>query len=140
MPVPAFSAFTAASELFVTAGVLYIIRRNWTRRRFALWLFLAVALFEAFVNVMYMASRASQVAGSSGPPLAAGMKLAYASHGLLSLLAYLVFVMFGVFAWQEQKNGRFLFRDRPALTFAFLVVWVVSVLSGEGIFVARYLL
>ncbi len=140
MHVPAFSVFSAASELLVTAGVLYIVRRNWTRRRFALWIFLTVALFEAFVNVMYMATRAAQASAGGGPPMAAGMKLAYASHGLLSLLAYLVFVMLGVFAWQEQRSERYFFRDRPGLTFGFLVVWLVSVLSGEGIFVAHYLL
>ncbi len=136
--MPAFSVFSALSELLVTAGVLYIVRRNWTRRRFALGVFLAVALFEAFVNVMYMATRAAQ-AGGGGSPLTTGMKLAYASHGLLSLLAYLVFVMLGVFAWQEQRNDRYFFRERPGLTIGFLAVWLVSVISGEGIFLARYL-
>ena len=137
--MPAFSLFSALSEVLVTAAVLIIIRRNWTGRRFALWAFLAVAIFEAFVNVLYMASRTSQAAGAS-VALSPGMRAFYAGHGVLSLLAYLLFVMLGVFAWQEQRGGRFFFRQHPAVTWWFLALWMVSVLTGEGIFVARYLL
>jgi hypothetical protein len=67
------------------------------------------------------------------------MKLFFAAHGTLSLLAYLVFVILAVFAWQDQRAGRFYFRERPALTWAFLAVWTVSVGSGEALFVLRYL-
>jgi hypothetical protein len=138
--VPAFSVFSAVSELFVTAGVLYVIRRNWTRRRFALPIFLGVALFEALVNVLYMAHRASEAAApAAAHAIAPGMRLAFALHGMLSLLAYLVFVLLGVFAWQDQRAGRFFFRDRPALTWTFLAVWTVSIVSGETLFVVRYL-
>lgn len=138
MGIPAFSLFSAISELFVTAGVLWILRRNWTRRRFALSVFLGVALFEALVNVLYMANRASQAA-TGAHPLPTAMKIGFAAHGILSLLAYLVFVLLGVFAWQDQKENRFFFRERPGLTWTFLVVWLVSIVSGEAIFVLRYL-
>jgi len=138
MSIPPFSIFSAVSELFVTAGVLFVVRRNWTRRRFPGVLFLAVALFEALVNVLYMADRAAQ-ASSGAETLAPAMKLFYAGHGLLSLLAYIAFVIFGVFAYQDQKRQRWFFRERPALTWTFLVVWTVSILSGEAIFVVRYL-
>lgn len=57
MSIPAFSIFSAASELVVTAGVAIVVSRNWSRRKFPLALFLAVALFEALVNVAYMANR-----------------------------------------------------------------------------------
>jgi hypothetical protein len=49
-----------------------------------------------------------------------------------------VFVVLGIFAYQEQKDGRFFFRDRPALTWAFLAVWTVSIVSGEMNFLMRY--
>jgi len=67
------------------------------------------------------------------------MKIAYAGHGLLSLVAYLVFVVLGVLAYQEQKAGRWFFPERPALTWSFLVLWVISIGSGEVIFSLRYL-
>lgn len=136
--IPAFSVFSAISELFVTAGVFTMIRLNWLRRGFALWIFLAVALFEALVNVLYMANRAA-AAASGSEPVAAGLKIFFAAHGLLSLLAYLIFVLLGVIAYQEQKAGRFWFREHPALTWAFVALWTVSIVSGEALFVIRYL-
>jgi len=140
MHIPPFSLFSAVSELFVTAGVLFVIRRNWTRRPFPFGLFLAVALFEGLVNVMYMANRsASASAPGAAEALSTAMKIGYAAHGLLSLVAYLVFVVLGTLAHQEQKAGRWFFRDRPALTWSFLVLWAISIGSGEVIFALRYL-
>lgn len=138
MSPPAFSVFSAVSELFVTAAVLYVVRRNWTRRPFPLPLFIGVALFEALVNVLYMATRSARSA-SGAEPLAPWLKMFFAAHGMVSLVAYLVFVILAVFAWQDQKAGRWYFRERPALTWAFLVLWIVSVGSGEVLFVLRYL-
>jgi uncharacterized membrane protein YozB (DUF420 family) len=140
MHVPAFSVFSAVSELFVTAGVIFVIRRNWTRRPFPLGVFLTVALFEALVNVLYMANRSAQAAAPGAPVMPVGMKIAFALHGMLSLLAYLVFVVLAVFAYQDQKRGRFFFREHPGITWTFAVVWAISILSGETLFVTRYLL
>ena len=140
MHIPPFSLFSAISELFVTAGVFYVIRRNWIQKPFPFAFFLTVSLFEALVNVMYMANRsAAASAPGAKEALSTGMKIAYAGHGLLSLVAYLVFVVLGVLAYQEQKAGRWFFRERPALTWTFLVVWVISIGSGEAIFTLRYL-
>jgi len=140
MNVPAFSIFSAVSELFVTAGVLYVMLRNWNRLRFAFPIFLAVVLFEAFVNVLYMSQRASQAAaGGTGHAMSGAMRLFFALHGMVSLLAFIVFVVLGVFAHQDQKKGRFFFREHPAVTWTFLVVWILSVGSGEVIFALRYL-
>jgi len=141
MTIPPFSIFSAISELFVTAGVIYVIRRNWTRRPFPLAAFVGVALFEAFINVMYMATKAAKLSGGAGADaISPAMRLFYAGHGMLSLLAYLVFVVLGVLAHQDQKQGRYFFPERPALTWSFAVLWAVSIVSGEAIFVKRYLL
>jgi hypothetical protein len=139
MHIPPFSIFSAVSELFVTAGVIYVIARNWKQRPFPLGLFLGVAVFEAFVNVLYMANRSARAA-SGADPISTGMKIAFAAHGMLSLLAYLVFVVLGVIAWQEQRAGRYFFRERPVLTWTFVTVWMISILSGEVMFAVRYLI
>jgi len=136
--IPAFSIFSAVSELFVTAGVVYVIARNWTRRAFPLGLFLVIAVFEAFVNVFYMATKSARAAAGA-ETISTGMKIAFAAHGMLSLLAYLVFVVLGVIAWQEQRAGRYFFRERPGVTWTFAVVWAISVISGEVMFALRYL-
>ncbi len=144
MHIPPFSLFSAVSELFVTAGVLFVVRRNWTRRLFPFALFLTVALFEGGINVMYMASRASEAAAvhaghAVASTLPVGMKIAFAAHGLLSLLAYLVFVVLGVFAHQESQRQRWFLREHPGLTWTFIVLWVISIGSGEVLFALRYL-
>ena len=138
MHIPPFSIFSAISELGVTAGVLWIIRRNWTARRFPLGVFLGVVLFEALVNVLYMANRAAQAA-SGGETISRGMRLFYAGHGMLSLVTFVAFVVLALLAYQEQNSGRWFFRERPGLTWTFVALWMVSVLSGEAIFVLRYL-
>jgi hypothetical protein len=140
MAIPPFSIFSAVSELFVTAGVLFVVHRNWHRRPFPFALFLGVSLFEALVNVMYMANRSAQATAPGTAELfSPNMKLAFALHGMLSLLAYLIFVVLGTLAYQEQKEGQWYFRDRPALMWSFLVLWAISIGSGELIFVFRYL-
>jgi len=136
--IPPFSLFSAVSELFVTAAVFYVVWRNWNRRPFPLPLFIAVALFEALVNVAYMATRASR-ASAGADAMSTGMKIMFAAHGMLSLLAFLVFVVLAVYAWMDQRAGRWFFRERPALTWAFLALWIVSVGSGEVLFALRYL-
>jgi len=78
--------------------VLIVVRRNWTRRKFPLGLFLGVALFEALVNVAYMANRTAR-GGQRVEAVSSGMRLAFAAHGMISLLAYLWFVVLGVMAW-----------------------------------------
>jgi hypothetical protein len=138
MSIPPFSIFSAVSELFVTAAVFYVVRRNWTRRPFPLPLFIAVALFEAVINVVYMTTRAAR-ASTGADAIAPTMRFFFAAHGMLSLLAYLAFVVLAVFAWQDQRAGRWFFRDRPTLTWSFLVAWTVSVVSGEVLFALRYL-
>jgi hypothetical protein len=136
--IPPFSLFSAISELFVTAAVYFVVWRNWTRRTFPLPLLIGVALFEALVNVTYMANRASRAA-TGIDPTPAGLKLMFAAHGTLSLLAFLAFVVLAVYAWMDQRSGRWFFRERPALTWTFLVLWTVSIVSGEMLFVLRYL-
>ena len=79
MNAPPFSIFSAVSELFVTAGVLFVIRRNWTRRPFPFALFLGVALFEGLVNVLYMANRASEA--SAGHAAAAALPVGESGLG-----------------------------------------------------------
>lgn len=138
MAIPPFSVFSAVSELFVTAAVFYVVRRNWMRRPFPLPLFIGVALFEALVNVVYMANRASRAAAGHDV-ISPAMRIFFAGHGALSLLAYLWFVILAVFAWQDQRANRWFFRDRPVLTWSFLIAWTVSVVSGEVLFVLRYL-
>ena len=137
MDAPAWSTFSAIAELFVTAAVIYIVVTNYQGKGFAWRLAAAVCLFEFSVNMSYMISRlrADAAAGEMTGPMA----LFAAGHGLLSLIVFIALVVFCFQAYQAWKRGEFFFRDHPTLTVVFLFFWMVSVISGEVLYVVRYL-
>ena len=57
MNIPAFSIFSAISEIFVTIGVLYAIITGIRSGKIPKWIMGGVLLFELCVNIVYMAGR-----------------------------------------------------------------------------------
>lgn len=139
MDIPAFSIFSALSEVVVTVIVLYAILGNMRGGALRWKLLGAVLAFELCVNVVYMAIRAAHADSDSS--IAGAMKLFLAAHGILSLLMFAGLIVLYLLAVVDEKMGRpTWFRRHAAMSWTFLVFWMVSVLSGEAIFVWRYLL
>jgi hypothetical protein len=136
--IPAYSVFSAGSELLVTAAVFYVVWRAWSRDDFRRGLLAVVLGFEALVNISYMAYRI--VVPARGAASVPGWLSATAAlHGLLSLAMFLFLLFIAAMAWRDHERGRNFFRESPATTFAFVGLWLVSILSGEFLFVAFYL-
>jgi len=137
MEAPLFSTFSAIAEIFVTAAVVYIIINNLQAKGFAWRLAAVVVVFEFSVNMLYMISRlrAEVASGEATGPMA----LFAAGHGLLSLIVFIALVVFFFQAYQAFKGGAFYFRDHPTLSYVFLFFWGVSVVTGEVLYVIRYL-
>ncbi|MEZ5500812.1 MAG: hypothetical protein R3E77_15470 [Steroidobacteraceae bacterium] len=137
MQAPAFSTFSAIAEIFVTAGVLTVVLRNYLRKGFAVRLAVAVIVFEFSVNMMYMISRqrAGHDSAASSPYIAF-----MAAHGILSLLVFVLFVVFAYLAFVAIKRDRHFFHEHPFLCFGFLGLWMLSVGSGEFLYALNYLL
>lgn len=140
MSAPAFSTFSAVAEFFVTAGVFYIVLRSYRQKGFAWQLAAALIVFEFSVNMMYMIFRMREVsagheAASTPNPLAPFM----ATHGILSLLVFLLLVVYSYLAFVADKRGRHFFRDHPAVTWSFLGLWTLSVGSGWALYAINYL-
>ena len=133
MAVAAFSHFSAVSELFVTAGVFYFFRRalRWDDYR---WTFISIVIaFETLVNIVYMISRLAAAEPRGEHPAALTWLLA--GHGTLSLLMFLGLVAFVMIAFRAAKVDRAnLFRANPVLTWTFLGLWTLSVLTGEALY------
>jgi hypothetical protein len=130
MAVAAFSVFSAVSELFVTAAVFYVLGRAYFRDEFRGAFLAIVLLFETFVNIAYMSYRI--IAPSTH---ATGtMAWLQAGHGTLSLLMFAGLIAFAMEANRLKKEGRNLLRERPRSAVAFVVLWSLSVASGEAIF------
>lgn len=135
--VPAFSIFSAISEVFVTIAVLYAVISNMKGRPLNWKLLGAVLAFELCVNVVYMAGRAAKADTDS--TLTTGMKLFFAGHGILSLAMFLGIVVLFIFAVIDIKSGRASwFQRHKTGTWVFVFFWMVSVLSGEAIFFMRF--
>ena len=58
---------------------------------------------------------------------------------LLSLVVFILLVVFCFQAFQALKRGRHYFQEHVGLTYGFLALWMVSVVSGEILYVVRYL-
>ena len=139
MNIPPFSLFSAISELFVTAGVLYAVIKAVRGGEFAKWLLGGVLLFELCVNIVYMTGRASEADRSV--ELSTGMKIFFAAHGTLSLLMFLALGI--TYLWSlygMSKEGDNWYKSHPRGTWTLVFFWMVSVISGELIFVTRYLI
>jgi uncharacterized membrane protein YozB (DUF420 family) len=135
---PAFSIFSAISEIFVTIGVLYCMVRAARGNGLPKWLMGGVLLFALCVNVVYMAGRASQADKST--ELTTGMKIFYATHGTLSLVMFITLaVIYLISLYGESKAKDNWFFRHPKGTWGLVVLWMISVLTGEAIFVMRYI-
>lgn len=135
--VPAFSTFSAISELFVTAAVFYFFSMALRRNDFR-WALIGITIaFETLFNITYMASRLGQSAQANLPQPAWVVAL-LAGHGTLSLAMFLGLIAFILIAYRRHRvEGINLFATRRRLTYAFLALWTLSVLSGELIYVLQ---
>jgi uncharacterized membrane protein YozB (DUF420 family) len=137
MEVPAFSIFSAISEVFVTIAVLYAVISNMNGKPLNWKLLGLVLTFELCVNVVYMAGRASHA--DTDTTLSTGMKLFFAGHGILSLAMFLGIVVLFILAVMDVKSGRdSWFQRHRTGSWIFVFFWMVSVISGEAIFFMRF--
>ena len=136
--IPAYSVFSATSELLVTVAVLYVVWRAYRHSDFRRGLLVVVLAFEALVNISYMAYR--MAVPSEGLADAPGWLTATAAlHGILSLGMFLFLLFLAAMAWRDDARGENFFRDHAGTTWAFVGLWMVSILSGEFLFVTLYL-
>lgn len=135
--LPPFSYFSATSELLVTAAVFYVLWRAYYRNEFKGVLLATTLAFEALFNITYMALRIA----SPAPELHVSpwMEGLLAAHGILSLLMFAGLIAVAVEAFRLHRQGRNLLRERPGTTMTFVVLWSISIVSGEAIFLVNLL-
>lgn len=137
MEVPAFSIFSAISEVFVTLAVLYTIISNLRGDPFRWKLMGLVLAFELCVNIVYMVGRSSGVDAST--EISSGMKLFFAGHGILSLGMFVALVIVYIVSVMDMKEGEQTWFQRHRIaSYVIIAFWMVSVTSGEALFFIRY--
>jgi hypothetical protein len=138
MNAPFFSSFSAIAEFFVTAGVLYIVLSSYRQKGFPSAFAASVIAFEFTVNMMYMIFRMRETSGhheAVSSPLAPYM----AAHGILSLLVFVLLVVYSYLGHVAWKQGRNFFFDHRGIAWSFLFLWMLSVGSGEALYAINYL-
>lgn len=139
MEIPAFSIFSAISELVVTGVVLYVIIGNLKGRPFNWKLLGVVLVFEVCVNVIYMIKRAS--AADVDSQLSGTLKALFAVHGILSLIMLVALILVYLLSTFDFKAGRSTwFQQHRVATWGLIFLWILAVGSGEYAFALRYLL
>lgn len=130
-----FSAFAAISELFVTTGVLTVVIHNYRRKGYLWKLAVGLLCFEFFVNMLYMIMRMQEQAQPSGVKAHGSAYVALAAaHGSLSLLVFIFFAICTFLARADFRKGMFFYREHARLTFTFIALWMLSVGSGEAMY------
>lgn len=136
--IPWFSAFTAFTEVLVTAAVVYVLYMAIVKDQFKGGV-LAVALaYEVLFNITYMTARLFTHTEPAGTHHADWMIWLLAGHGSLSLVMFIGLVWMSVLAFRRDREGKNFFASHATLTWSFLGLWMVSILSGEAIFMLEY--
>ena len=138
MNIPAFSIFSAVSEIAVTIIVLQTVINNLRGRPLQWKLLGACLVFEICVNVVYMIHRAAKL--DAGPALTGMQQGMFAFHGILSLVMLMGLMLLYLTSTFAFKAGEpTWFQRHRGGTWAFVTMWLISVGTGEGLFVWRYL-
>jgi uncharacterized membrane protein YozB (DUF420 family) len=139
-PPTAFSHFSALAEVFVTAGVLYVVLTNYKGSAFKWKLAASVIVFEFFVNMLYMTTRMrQQSAGGATSEDHSPLMLLAAVHGILSLVIFALLVVLAFLAFNASRRGENFFQQRPGLTWSFIALWFVSVGSGWAFYLSHFI-
>jgi uncharacterized membrane protein YozB (DUF420 family) len=134
--IPWFSTFTASTELAVTAAVFYVFHRAIEHGEFAGRVLGAAIAYEVLFNISYMTSRL--FTHDHGTHHADWMVATLAGHGALSLAMFVGLLVFSFLAWRGHRQGRNVFAEHQRWTAAFAGLWMVSLLSGEIVFLFEY--
>lgn len=131
-----FSTFAAISELFVTTAVLTVIIGNLRGHPLRWKLLWGTLAFELFINISYMVSRAVVIAQNDPAPLASWIGVLGALHGILSLIMFVGLIVLALLATRAFRRGEVFFQKHQTLSYLFMTLWLISVGSGEVIYLA----
>jgi uncharacterized membrane protein YozB (DUF420 family) len=136
MRAPLYSTVSLVAELFVSAAVYSSIWAGWRKNLFRKRLVALTLAYEALFNISYMVYRVlTHVDDSKDGPFEIGLAI---FHGTLSLAMFIALIVFMIVAWRAYGKGKNYFKEHPRLTWTFLVLWTLSVLSGVLFYFVEY--
>lgn len=139
MEAPFFSTFSAIAEIFVTIAVFYVVLTNYAQKGFPWKLATGVIIFEFSINMMYMIFRMRETAAAHDPATPNPLAPFMAAHGILSLVVFILFVVYSYLAYVSWKRGKHFFFEHKGITWSYLGMWMLSVGSGEALYIINYM-
>ncbi|MBS3119974.1 hypothetical protein J4475_04080 [Candidatus Woesearchaeota archaeon] len=141
MEVPLFSTVTLFTEIIVSVGILYVFYSGYFKNRFPFRIAFLALTYELAVNVTYMAYRAVSHEVSEPAHTHHPFEIALAVfHGIFSLVMFVALIVFIVLAWLNYRRRINYFKKHKVITVAFLVLWMIAVLSGVLFYFTAYIL
>lgn len=140
MPTPPlFSTFSAVTELLVTGAVVWFFYQALKKGQYRWGIITAALVYETLFNITYMVSRLTAHTSSAEverPDWYIGF---VAFHGTLSLVMFLGLIALVVWAYERRKQGMAdPLGTHRGLSWTFLALWFVSILTGELIYIMQW--
>ena len=137
MAPPLFSTLSAVTELLVTAAVFWFFQQALVHGRYRFGIMAVALVYETLFNITYMTARFFGE-GTTGDH-EAWFSVLLAVHGTLSLLMFIGLIVLVIWAFDRRGKGDLdPLGTRRKLAWTFLVLWTLSVLSGEFIYVMQW--
>ena len=132
---PLFSTFSAATELVVTAAVFWFFFQAMRRASYRWGVITVAIVYETIFNITYMVSRLVTHEEGVTHEHAAWVTWFVGVHGALSLLMFVGLIGYVAWAYRRVRAGDpHPITSHPRLAWTFLVLWTLSILSGEAIY------
>ena len=133
---PLYSSFTLFTEIIITIAILYTFYSGYKKNKFPTKIAFAALIYETFFNVSYMTMRI--FTHEEKPHEVDPDAWLAATHGITSLLMFILLIIFILLAWKNYKKGINYFKKHKIITFLFLFFWMIAILSGIAFYIAEY--
>lgn len=137
MHAPLSSTITLFAELIISAIIYYSLYSGYYKNKFPTKFAAGALLYELIFNITYMAGQAPHHVKAAHAESPFVIILAII-HGTLSLLMFILLIVFFIFAWTRYRKGHNYFANHKILTSLFLFFWTFSIISGILFYLVEY--
>jgi uncharacterized membrane protein YozB (DUF420 family) len=131
MHAPLYSTIALLAELIVSSAIFYTIYQGYKRNKLPEKVAIGALVYEILFDISYMIFRLPARENGANKSLLTGLGI---FHGTLSLIMFASLIAFFVLAIKNYRRNVNYFRVHKRLTFAFLFLWSISVLSGVALY------
>lgn len=137
MTIPIYSTIALFTECIMLIVILYIFYNGYKHNKFNYKLVAIALSYEILFNISYMLYRTLAKPDSGGAHSAFSIGLAI-FHGFLSLIIFILLIVFLLLAWKNYKKKINYFKKHSTITLLFIIFWLIAAISGIIIYIIYY--